>query len=556
MDENPAPIHHEASEPHESVLDHPSFFSRFSSKFKNTLPLAVLVLGIGAVGLTAYQVQQTQQYSSKAASGQMYTIYYDSLASGWLEWSNANVDPAERTPVYTGNRSVSYSASSSSSKLYFHTKQVVSTAPYAILHFAARATKSGQEYKVALEGGNDSPLGFMSLADFGGQPAVDKWTVYNIPLTALNAANTDIKGFILKSATNTGQPRLYIDEVQLVADLSISPTLPPKLTPQPTNSVITPTPTIKPTLIPTPTTVPNPTPTSTPVGSGGWWKPTADRPIQLHWQLSTDFDPNKDFVPGATVYDFDGEHASSADVDAVHKKGFIAVCYIDVGVWENYRTDASRFPGIPDGGKRVDDKNQLIPYTGDPQYANVDIIGKADAGWNGSYWLDIRRLDILAPIMRDRIQMCKDKGFDAVEPDEENGYDNPSGFPLTYNDQLVYNKWLADTVHSMNMSIGLKSAQAMAKDLVNWYDWDLTEECYQYNECSMLAPFKAANKASWIVEYKSSAATSLSTWQSSASCVNANTNHYNAIFRDLNLVGQTDSGYKRLPCKADFSTSW
>jgi hypothetical protein len=266
-------------------------------------------------------------------------------------------------------------------------------------------------------------------------------------------------------------------------------------------------------------------PTSIPVatqtpGTGGWWKPTADKPIQMHWQLTGAFNPATDFVPGATVYDFDGETATKADVDAVHAKGFIAICYIDVGVYEDYRSDAGKFP--------------------------KSVIGSADAGWQGSWWLDIRQASIIQPIMEARIKdWCKAKGFDAVEPDEQNGFDNDSGFPLTNNDQLVYNRWIANTVHSYGMSVGLKSDQAQAKDLVSLYDWNLTEECYQYNECDQLAPFKAANKATWIVEYAAN-----------PNCTHANTNHYNAQKRDLDLVGPKSGSYKFTPCAPVGATTW
>ncbi len=40
-------------------------------------------------------------------------------------------------------------------------------------------------------------------------------------------------------------------------------------------------------------------------------------------------------------------------------------------------------------------------------------------------------LDVLLPIMERRIAACKDKGFDAVEPDNVDGYANASGFPLS-----------------------------------------------------------------------------------------------------------------------------
>ncbi len=51
-------------------------------------------------------------------------------------------------------------------------------------------------------------------------------------------------------------------------------------------------------------------------------------------------------------------------------------------------------------------------------------------------WLDVRRLDLLHRPLPARLDTCRAKGFDAVEPDNVDGYANDSGFPLTAADQL------------------------------------------------------------------------------------------------------------------------
>ena len=189
-------------------------------------------------------------------------------------------------------------------------------------------------------------------------------------------------------------------------------------------------------------------------------------------------------------------------VRELHARGKKVICYIDVGVYEDYRPDAYKFPR--------------------------EVIGKADSGWNGSYWLDIRRTDVLGPIMLARMKMCKDKGYDAIEPDEIDGYSNDSGFPLTYQDQLNYNRYIASLAHSIGMSIGLKGDIEQVKDLVGDFDWTLNEECAQYNECSLLKPFSNAGKAVIQVEYKGSLANF---------CPTAAANNWNALLMPLNLNG-------------------
>ena len=101
-------------------------------------------------------------------------------------------------------------------------------------------------------------------------------------------------------------------------------------------------------------------------------------------------------------------------VDRIHANGSKAICYISVGSWENWRPDKNRFP--------------------------ESVLGNDYDGWPGERWLDIRKLDVLGPIMGDRMDMCRDKGFDAVEPDNMDGYTNRTGFELTAKDQLRYNQ--------------------------------------------------------------------------------------------------------------------
>ena len=129
------------------------------------------------------------------------------------------------------------------------------------------------------------------------------------------------------------------------------------------------------------------------------------------------------------------------------------------------------------------------------------VIGKDYAGWPGEKWLDIRRIDLLGPIMRARFDQCKAKGFDAIEPDNIDGYTNDTGFLLTYQDQLNYNIWLANEAHLRGLSIGLKNDGDQASDLLPYYDWALTEDCFFQEWCGDVTPFIAAGKAVFAAEY-------------------------------------------------------
>jgi hypothetical protein len=171
-------------------------------------------------------------------------------------------------------------------------------------------------------------------------------------------------------------------------------------------------------------------------------------PVQMGMR---DFSGN--VLPAPDVYDIDGEMNPAGTVSALQPREKRVICYIDAGVYETYGADVWKF-------------KQLTPQ----------IWGSKDGSWNGSYWLDIRRVSELAPIMQARMQTCKDKGFDAIEPDEIDGWENSSGFAVTYDDQLTYNRALASWAHSLGLSIGQKGDIIQTQDLVAYFDWTLNEE--------------------------------------------------------------------------------
>jgi hypothetical protein len=198
------------------------------------------------------------------------------------------------------------------------------------------------------------------------------------------------------------------------------------------------------------------------------WKP---RPgLAWQWQLDGRADPSAD-VP---VYDIDGFENSAADVARLHRAGRKVICYVNVGAWEDFRPDRDAFPR--------------------------SVLGEPN-GWDGERWLDIRRLTVLRPIMERRFDMCRDKGFDAVEPDLVEGYGNDTGFPLTARDQLRYNRMIADIAHERGLSVGLKNDLPQIPQLVSHFDFAVNEECAQYDECDALSPFVEAGKAVFHVEY-------------------------------------------------------
>jgi len=200
------------------------------------------------------------------------------------------------------------------------------------------------------------------------------------------------------------------------------------------------------------------------------WQPAPG--ITWQWQLR---DSPVDTSGEAKVYDINLFDNDASVVAALHAQGRKVICYMSAGSWEDWRSDKDQFP--------------------------PEVVGKDYKGWPGEKWLDIRQIDKLAPILRARLDLCHDKGFDGIEPDNIDAYTNDTGFPLTYQDQLRYNIWLADEAHARGLAIGLKNDSEQVADLLPYFDWALTEDCFDQGWCEQMIPFIEAGKVVIDTEY-------------------------------------------------------
>lgn len=200
-----------------------------------------------------------------------------------------------------------------------------------------------------------------------------------------------------------------------------------------------------------------------------WWHPTVG--LTWQWQIgNNDIDTSIE----ADVYDVD-LYVDQSIIDELHARGRKVICYVSVGSWEDWRPDKDQFP--------------------------AEILGRAYEGWKGERWLDVRQIEKLAPIMLARLDLCKSKGFDALEPDNMEVYTNNTGFPLTYEDQLRYALWLADEAHKRGLAIGIKNAADQVRDLVEHFDFAITEDAFYYDWAEKMIPFIEADKPVFAAEY-------------------------------------------------------
>ena len=305
-----------------------------------------------------------------------------------------------------------------------------------------------------------------------------------------------------------------------------------KMTPAPSNAVKptttpapTPTPTPAPTPTPTPTPAPPPTPTPAPAptpapSSGNITLPPAGK-ISWDWQLGAE---DNTLLPpaGVKLMDVDGFSISASKVAQLKAQGIYTVCYLDVGSYEPGRPDSAQYPA----------------------YLKL----QQDPDWPAEYFLDItdvfKPASKLAVILKNRFQMCKDKGFAAIEPDNLQNDENVKGGKITAQQQLDFNGWVADQAHATGLAVFQKNGpdkillrDKTGKMMVEKFDGILNEQCQQYNECAPLAEYVKRGKLALNVEYSGT-----------LNCTLSDSLKINSLSRDLNLAGGAASGYKRQAC--------
>lgn len=209
------------------------------------------------------------------------------------------------------------------------------------------------------------------------------------------------------------------------------------------------------------------------VTEGDWYRP----PVTVTWQwqllgtINTSYDVD--------LYDIDLFDSPNATIQALQAEGRRVICYFSAGSAEDFRSDYGRF-------------------------ADSDL-GEVLEGFEGEVWVDIRSQNVF-DIMLLRLDRAVANGCDGVEPDNVDGYTNDTGFDLTATDQLAFNRHLANEAHRRGLSVALKNAGDQAAELVDYFDFELNEQCHEFNECGQLQVFLDRDKPVLNVEYVASAA--------------------------------------------------
>jgi pectate lyase len=220
------------------------------------------------------------------------------------------------------------------------------------------------------------------------------------------------------------------------------------------------------------TTVPN-DPTTldidvSPVTTGDWYRPDVD--ATWTWQLQGTLNTGY----GVDVYDVDLFETTAAEIAALQANGRRVLCYFSAGSFENWRSDAADFEAA--------------------------VLGNTLSGYADERWLDIRSGNVFS-IMLARLDLAVDKGCDGVEPDNVAGYQASSGFDLSADDQLAFNRNLFNAAHQRGLAVALKNDLEQISGLIDYVDLMVNEQCHEYSECDLLQPFIDAAKPVFNAEY-------------------------------------------------------
>jgi hypothetical protein len=213
------------------------------------------------------------------------------------------------------------------------------------------------------------------------------------------------------------------------------------------------------------------------------------------WQLNPDTgETTIDTSIVADMYDIDGFDNSAAVVSQLKSLPGTSVpsrgvtCYITAGTLENFRADSDAL--------------------------NPQLLGNPYAGFPDERWIDIRAISQLDSWLGTRLDMCKSKGFDAVEFDNVDGWSpsNRTGLNLTFEDEIAFIAYFANEAHERGLSVAHKSNVEQIPEILDYVDFAVVEECFQYKECTRQDPntdgqygydmFIEANKPVFEVEYK------------------------------------------------------
>jgi len=199
------------------------------------------------------------------------------------------------------------------------------------------------------------------------------------------------------------------------------------------------------------------------------WRPA----IETTWQMQLNGTVSNPSLRAA-LYDIDMFSTTSEEISNMHTLGRRVVCYLSVGTYESFRSDANTFPD--------------------------STLGNYLEGSTTERYIDTRS-QAIRDIMKARIQMGVKKGCDGLDIGNLDSYRAESSFPLTTNTAINYLTYLSTQTHNLNTAIGVRNCPEIATQSIFLVDYEINESCVAYEECDIFQPFISAGKPVLHIEY-------------------------------------------------------
>jgi hypothetical protein len=167
-----------------------------------------------------------------------------------------------------------------------------------------------------------------------------------------------------------------------------------------------------------------------------------------------------------------------------------------------------------------------------------------DAGWPDEMILDVStaaKRKAIAAIQDKTIDLCRSKGFDAVEFDNLDSYSR-SHKHFTLSANIAEAELLTAYAHADGLAAGQKNTTELGSKgkTVIGFDFAVAEECYRYDECAAYTSVYGASVLD--IEYTDDLRGSFAS-DCAAPSIPAMT-----ILRDVDLVTPADKGYVYKSC--------
>lgn len=112
----------------------------------------------------------------------------------------------------------------------------------------------------------------------------------------------------------------------------------------------------------------------------------------------------------------------------------------------------------------------------------------ADLNWPDEFLIDVSTANSRSgnfALVLPMLEICRDKGFDAVEFDNLDSYLRSEGY-MSLEDSIAFATLLVEAAHGMNLAAGQKNTPELeerGRDVIG-FDFAIAEECYRWGECA------------------------------------------------------------------------